>query len=208
VPDETGRIEPSTTGTTGITGRWFASADTEDCQKRGKHAARECSLFIAPDPRAPTFRPTGDLGMCTMGVVAKVLLGSDGRMDWGNMTGASIGVTLDDGAPYDAPAHGVTGLAFHIDTQPPPGGAMLVELATETSRAGFPWWGGGTGDASPVRAGDNQFRWSDVGGPLYVENPPRFDPTRLLSISFHVRTDPAGAKAFSFCISHLAALTD
>src|SRR5215471_16125798 len=79
--DDEGHVSSAAVG---IDGRWFASADTEDCQKRGKHAARECSLFIAPDPRAPTFRPTGDLGMCTMGVVAKVLLGSDDRMDWGN----------------------------------------------------------------------------------------------------------------------------
>src|SRR5437763_5594470 len=56
VPDDQGRIDGSTTGTTGIAGRWFASADTESCQKRGKHAAGECSHFVSPDPRAPSFR--------------------------------------------------------------------------------------------------------------------------------------------------------
>src|SRR4051812_42309783 len=67
VPDQQGRVDGSTTGTTGIAGRWFASADTESCQKRGKHAASECSHFVSPDPRAPSFRPTGDVGMCTVG---------------------------------------------------------------------------------------------------------------------------------------------
>src|SRR5436190_1588736 len=164
VPDENGRIEGSTTGTTGIAGRWFATADTEDCRKRGKHTAAECSLFVIPDPRTPAFRPTGDLGMCTVGIAGKVVLGSDERMDWANISGARIGLTLGDGGPYDAVGHGVTGFAFHIDSEPPPGGRILVELATETARATPPWWGGAVAEVSPVHGGDNQFRWADVGG--------------------------------------------
>ena len=127
-------------------------------------------------------------------------------MDWANISGARIGLTLGDGGPYDAVGHGVTGFAFHIDSEPPPGGRILVELATETARATPPWWGGAVAEVSPVHGGDNQFRWADVGGPLYMENPPRFDPARLLSIGFHMRADPAGANSFSFCISHVVAL--
>lgn len=208
VADDNGRIEAATTGTTGISGRWFASADTENCQKRGKHAASECSLFVVPEPGARTFRPTGDLGMCTVGIVGKVTLGPDGQTDWGNITGARIGSTLRDGGPYDASAHGVTGLAFHIDSEPPPGGRLRVEVATEATSADPPWWGGAAADVSPVHAGDNQFRWADVGGPLYTDKPPPFDPKQLLSIGFHVFAEPSAAKSFSFCISHLTALAN
>ena len=87
-PDDNGRVEQSTTGTTGIQGRWFAAADTDDCHRRGKHAVRECSLFITPNPQAPAFGPTADLGMCTVGVVAKAVAGSDRTADYANIYGA------------------------------------------------------------------------------------------------------------------------
>jgi hypothetical protein len=207
VPDDQGRVERSTTGTTGIQGRWTASTDAEDCQTKGKHAAAECSKLITPDPRSPRFAPTGDLGMCMVGVAAKVILRSDGRIDYAHIWGAPISLSLQDGASYDAPAHGVTGFAFHVDAEPPPR-TLRVVLATATAPADSPFWGGVSSEMSPVHAGHNEFRWADVGGPIWADNPPRFDPTRLISISFVVPADPNGAKAFSFCIDQLTALTN
>ena len=166
------------TGTTGIQGRWFASVDTQDCQTRGKHVARECSLFVTPDPKAPRFPPTADLGMCAVGVAARAIAGADGTADWQNIFGARIGLTLNDGGPYDAPAHGVTGFAFHIDSEPPPNAGIRVEMETVSSTMEPALWGGSVAERSPVHAGHNEFRWADVGGPLYVRPPPRFDPDK------------------------------
>ena len=207
MPDENGRVRDTATGTTGIRGRWFASTDEDDCRKKGKHAAVECSRFVTPDPRAPSFRPTEDLGMCAVGVAAKSVAGADGNPDWDNIWGARIGLTLNDGEPYDARAHGVTGLAFHIDSEPPPNAGLRVQLPTHPGNDP-PLWGGAAADTSPVHAGRNEFRWSDVAGPPYVENPPALDPAHLLSIQFTVPTSPAGAKSFSFCIGRLVALTN
>jgi hypothetical protein len=207
-PDGNGRVERSTTGTTGIQGRWFAAADTDDCHRRGKHAVRECSLFITPDPQAPAFGPTADLGMCTVGVVAKAVAGSDGTADYANIYGARIGLTLNDGAPFDASAHGVTGFAFHIDSELPINAGIQVQMATVGANLDPAWWGGAVAERSPVHAGHNEFRWVDVGGPLSARPQPRFDAAKLLSIAFDVPTDPAGAKTFSFCISRLTALTN
>jgi hypothetical protein len=208
VPDENGRVADSTTGTTRIRGRWFASADTEDCKKRGKHAASECSVLIAPDPHAPAFRPTGDLGMCTAGIAAKAIPRPDGNPDWENIWGARIGLTLGDDGSYDAPAHGVTGFAFHIDSEPPPNSGIRVQLSTLASSKEPALWGGASAETSPVHAGENELRWADVAGPPYVESPPAFDPTHLLSLLFTVPASSAGAKSFGFCISRLYALTN
>src|ERR1019366_4835016 len=123
-----------------------------DCQEKGRHAARECSLFITPDPNAPTFPPTADLGMCTIGVVAKAIAGSDGTPDWTNIDGARIGLTLNDGAPYDAPARGVTGFAFHFDSEPPPDLGIRVELSTPASSLAPSFWGGLVALRSPIHA--------------------------------------------------------
>jgi hypothetical protein len=142
-----------------------------------------------------------------MGVAAKLIAGSDGRMDTSNIVGATIGFSLHDGEAYDALAHGVTGFGFHIDSEPPPNAGILVQLVNTATRDS-PHWGGSAGAVSPVHAGHNEFRWADVGGPFYLESPPRLDPTRLVSISFLVRPDPAAAKSFAFCINHLTALTN
>jgi hypothetical protein len=207
IPDDQGRVERSTTGTTGIQGRWTASTDVEDCRTKGKHAAAECSRMVTPDPKSPSFPPTGDLGMCTVGVAAKVILRSDGRMDYPNIWGAAITLDLQDGSSYDAPAHGVTGFAFHIDGEPPPG-MLRVILSTATAPTISPFWGGASSDMSPVHAGRNELSWADVGGPIWEDSPPRFDPTRLISIAFQVPPDSHRAKAFSFCIDQLTALTN
>jgi hypothetical protein len=206
-PDDTGWVDRSTTGSTGIEGAWYTFADSENCLAAG-HPAAACSLFVTPDPAAGVFAPTGDLGMCAVGVVAKVIAGPDGQPDWNNIWGAYIAFDLNHGGAYDAPAHGVTGLAFHIDAEPADGAEMRVQLATPATNLAPAVWGSATADTSPVRAGRNELRWADVRGPNYVLNPPPFDPTQLTSIAFGIMTDDQRARSFAFCISGLTALTD
>lgn len=207
-----GWVDRSTTGTTGIEGPWYAFTDGESCLAR--HTPAECSTLVTPDPAAPIFGPTGDLGMCAVGVVRKVIAGADGTLDWSNMWGARIAFDFNQDADYDAPAHGVTGLAFHIDAEPPRGAEMQVLLSTAPANIDLAWWGGGragtAGDTSPVHAGRNDIRWGDVGGPNYLTNPPPppFDPRQLRSIQFGVKANDLVAKSFAFCIRGLTALTD
>lgn len=208
-PDATGWVDRSTTGTTGIQGPWYAFTDGESCLSR--HTAAECSVLVTPDPADPIFAPTANLGMCAVGVIAKVIPGPgpDGQLelDWSNMWGARIAFALD-AAGYDAPAHGVTGLAFHIDAEPARGAEMTVVISTATTGNDPPWWGGATSDTSPVHAGRNEIRWAAVGGPHYFANPPPFDPTLIRTIEFGIKADNLDAKSFAFCINELTALTD
>ena len=206
VPDAQGRVARSTTGATGIQGRWGVNADTEVCQTVGKHDARDCSRIVTPDPAAPVFAPTADLGMCATGVVAPVIVGKGGKMDYNQIWGATVFFTFD-GRGFDAPAHHVTGFGFHIDAEPAPG-LLRVMLSTVSRHIDAAFWGGSASEASPVHAGRNEFRWADVGGPIWVDNPPPFDPTELTELQFFVPTVPGAARSFSFCIDQLTALLD
>jgi hypothetical protein len=206
-PDSTGWVDVSMTGTTGIHGPWYAVTDSENCLGNG-HPPAACSMLVTPDPAAGVFPPTGDLGMCAVGVVAQVILGPDGKPDYSGLWGAHIGFNLNDVSPYDAPAHGVTGLAFHIDSEPAEGAKMQVLLATAATGYDSPLWGGAAAETSPVHIGRNEIRWADVGGPMYVAEHPPFDPTQILSIQFGVKTDTVAPKSFAFCISALTALAD
>jgi hypothetical protein len=206
-PDDTGWVDVSTTGSTGIHGAWYAFTDSEGCLAAG-HAATACSMFVSPDVAAETFPPTGDLGMCAVGVVGKVVAGSDGELDWGHIWGARVAFDFNEAQDYDAPAHGVTGLAFHIDGEPAQGAPMVVLLTTTATGADPASWGGATAETSPVHAGRNEIRWADVGGPSYVDDPPPFDPAQLRSIQFGLKTDELFAKSFAFCVNNLTALTD
>jgi hypothetical protein len=206
VPDAMGRIDAAASGKTGIRGRWTASTDATDCQRAG-HAVQDCSRLLTPSSQADEFAPSDMLAMCVVAVVAKVVLGVDGALDWSNMYGLSVALTLNDGAPYDAPAHGVTGFAFHIDSEPPPGAGMRVALHSAASKDA-PYWGGAFSESSPLHMGRNEFRFRDVGGPMYVINPVPVDPTRLLSVAFVVPGDASSAKSIAFCIRDFTALFD
>jgi hypothetical protein len=206
VPDAQGRVDRSTTGATGIQGRWRSRADTEVCRTKGEHNVRDCSRFVTPDPAAPGFAPTADLGMCASGIAAPVIVGKDGKMDYAHISGATIGFVFD-GDGFDAPGHHVTGVGFHIDAEPP-SGLMRVLLPTVSRQEDPAFWGGAASEASPVHAGRNELRWADVGGPIWIDNPPPFDPTQLTGIGFTVPAVPGAARSFSFCINHLTALLD
>jgi hypothetical protein len=209
VPDAEGRVDSSTTGATGIMGHWWARADTEDCRTKGKHGPRDCSRLVAPDPAAPAFAPTAGLGMCASGVTAPVIVREDGKIDYANIWGAYVTFVFDFNGDegYDAPGHHVTGIAFHIDAEPPPG-LLRVVLPTIPQLDNAAFWGGATAEASPVHAGRNEFRWADVGGPIWIDDPRPFDPARLIAVNFTVPAVPGGARSFSFCIDQLTALLD
>ena len=158
--------------------------------------------------------------MCMAGIAARVIDGADGQPDYANIYGAAMAFDLDhvpdDAAlqgpagrrAYDARANGVTGIAFDIDSEPPPRAGIRVEIMTVTAPGPAPFWGGAALDASPVHAGHNAFRWEAVGGPLFVDAPPAFDATEILAVQFHVASDLIAAKSFSFCVNNVVALTD
>ncbi len=204
--DEAGRVDEATTRATGMRGHWYAYSDSVDCLKR--HPASSCSLLITPDPAAPNVAPTDDLGMCMLGVTARVIAGPDGTPDWSGIWGARIGLSLNDDGAYDAAAHGLKGFAFRLDSEPPPNMVIQVRLPTSTASEQSAMWGGASSDKSPVHAGLNVFRWADVGGPAYIDNPPRFDPTELLAIELGVHASPGTASHFSLCVRELTALTN
>ena len=224
-PDADGRVDRTATGTTGIEGHWHVESDSTNfsgmapgtCQMNG-HDISQCSRVITPDPATAitSFPPTVIngfvLGMCVVGVVAPVIRDANGNLDSANIWGLSIGLRFNAGQAYDAPAHGVTGIAFDIDSEPPPRGGIRVLAPTATTAGRAAWWNGATEDTSPVHVGHNEFRWASVGGPLLLTPPPPsyamtpFDPTRLIGIEFAAVSDPYGPETVSFCISNLTAL--
>ncbi len=162
------------------------------------------------------FTPDVKGAMCTAGVVAQVITGSDGLPAWSAIWGTIVGFNLavDDAGvagPYDAIAHKVTGFAFDLDGAGPPGGPwMRVEFATVGTNNGAAYWQGAVSDTSPVqRAGHYEMRWPEVGGPMYLgPSAPPFDPTQLTSIRFHVVPNTSAPIPYGFCIRNTAFLTD
>jgi hypothetical protein len=224
-PDENGWIDKSTTGTTGIQGQWRALADdlsrvpaltAGGCQT---DAYGECSTLHEP-VLGRRYAPTAGLGMCTSGVIARwiAVAGSNGITPDGSSGRAGIVLDLKTpdwpepressspptGKMYDAAAHGVTGFAFDLDAEPPPGARPRVEVATVGPERESPdpdpaYWGGAHLDRSPVHAGHNEFWWNDAG-------PIPFYRRRVLRIGFVVSGSEDKAVSYNFCIDHLTAL--
>jgi hypothetical protein len=221
------------TNAAGVVGAWWATGDDYDfggmprtgtCPMAG-FPDSECSSIATPTPGKPFIpNPTGT-GMCTSGIAAQVLAGDGGApaysVIWGNTIGFDLhdppGFYTDAGSPapdanitskgqYDASAHGVTGIAFDIDT-PPPGGTCRVEFQTMGTETNPAYWGGSTSNFSPVVAGHNEIRWSEVGGPFYLTDPPPFDPNKLEDVDLHVIANPVAPIPYSFCINNIVMLT-
>ena len=138
-------LKPTTDGffdgsTLGVLGAWYSYGDwyggtptaagAGDCPTKGAFTVDQCSAITTPVPGEPFTNVDG--AMCTSGTAAKVL-----DMNYSAIWGAGIGFDMNnagsDGGigkqPYDAAAHNVTGISFHIDT-PPTGGQMRVEFPT------------------------------------------------------------------------------
>ena len=223
VPDSNGHFDG--TNAAGVVGYWWSAADgyapdgtpgTGTCQTDG-FAADACSVFTSPTPGA-FFSPDANGRLCTSGVAAQVIPDATGTLAWPYIWGNIIGFdvnnpgTLTDGltkrSVYDAAAHGVTGVSFDIDALPP-GGHLRVAFQTRGTESNAAYWGGATADLSPFGLpGHYEVRWSDVAGPLYLTNPPPFDPTTLEAIHFQVVATNFEPVPFNFCISNTMLLTN
>jgi hypothetical protein len=215
----------------GVIGAWYAYGDWYSdsavagmgpcAMGGGQTVAANCSTFTTPVPGQPfaTGGPSGN-ALCASGQAAVVL-----NMDYSDFYGAGIGFDfnnagLDGGTgkmAYDPTAHGFTGISFDIDV--PPGNNLRVEFPT-TAMTGITdkysaWWNTaqGTANTSPVKTGTNSFTWSDIKPPAYsamtsagIAMWPAFDPTKILSIQFHVVTNTSTPVSFGFCISNLTLL--
>jgi hypothetical protein len=182
------------------------------CEARGGHPATACSQVATP--AVGSFPNVGGK-MCTSGTVAVVIAGAGGLPDYANITGAGIGLDLNNSGGavpvrgvFNATTKGVTGVAFDLQIVALPG--LRVEFptpATDVSSTGAAYWGANVSFAnSPVVAGTNVIRWADVKIPGAA--PPAFDPTMLESILFHVPTTIVAPGPYSFCVSNLKLLTN
>jgi len=223
VVDQNGHYDGSNAA--GVTGYWWSTGDAYatdptlsvgSCPAAG-FPASACSVLSSPTPDA-FFQPDASGRMCASGVAAQVIPDATGNLAWSAIWGDIIGFDVNnpgmfsDGlttrAVYDAPAHGITGLAFDIDAVPV-GGHLRVSFQTVGTENSAAYWGGASSDLSPVFApGHYEIRWPEVGGPMYLPSPPPFDPTKLEAIHFHVVSNSFEPVPFNFCLSNLMLLTN
>lgn len=238
VPDNQGWVDPST-NPLGLQGPWYSYGDqyyAAPCTMAGGHAPSECAVVNSPPPYFG-FPNVGGT-MCTDGTTMPILpciagLTTEGcpDKDYEHMWGAGIGFDFnadrgeEGGArhPWDAAAHGIVGIAFDIDAIP--GQKLRIEFpmmltneeaeelghppgsTTDDDSKGSPYWGATSSfPASPLIVGRNRILWTDITDPLGRF---AFDPSRVLSIHFHVPSvySPPAAD-YAFCVSNLTFLRD
>ena len=215
-----------------VQGAWYSYGDSVgddgtsasgDCPSAG-HATSECSIIQAP-PASEFSNANG--AMRTSGSAEPVLdvVGKVGTLDFENMWGAGIACdlnstsTADAGTamklPYDAPMHGVIGIAFDLDTPDHtlPTTGLRVEFPTPNNKSAAHVWQPGTSAnnyVSPIRIGSNKILFAtDVMQPAYVAAVDRvtFDATQILSVQWHVPTKALKGQSYDFTISNFALLT-
>jgi hypothetical protein len=209
----------------GIGGGWFPMADaygasgtTADglCELAG-HPVSSCAAIVTPmDLRGI---PNQDGVLCTSGSVEQVLdtpAFPDG--DYGNMWGAGLGFVFyydahhiggSDAAriPYDAPAHGVVGIAFDLDRIPALGLRVGFSYAASTNDAAI-WKQQLPSFNSPVQVGHNVVLFDDVKPATYLSMPDPFDSAQLINLQLMITTnqDPSSARRYAFCVSNFSVI--
>jgi hypothetical protein len=216
------------TNLAGVVGAWYSYGDYYDgdgvlampglgsCPKAG-FAEAQCSMVTTPTVSAWFIPDSNGKGMCTSGTAAMVVGVNGGSQDFVDIWGAGIGFDFNNPGEaaggvgvkgqYDAPAHGITGIAFDIDTVPI-GGHLRLSFPTQGTENAAAYWEGSTEDLSPIAPGRQAIRWSEVGGPEWVSSPPPFDPTKLQSVWFQVVSNGSSPVDYSFCITNVTALTN
>jgi hypothetical protein len=216
-----GQLEPNAAGAAGYwwsVGDYYATDGTPgagNCPTAG-FPTTACSSITTPIPGTP-FSPDANGSMCTAGTAAQVVFGSDGTLAWSAIWGNMVGVYFAKTDPsltapagsFDAPAHGITGVAFDVDGNLPPGRLRLL-VGTAENDSNSAYWDGATMSASPFQGpGHYEIRWSEIGGPLYLgADAPPFDPTKIESVAFHIIGNNDAPAPYDFCISKLVLLTN
>jgi len=214
VADRQGLVDGSNAA--GITGYWYVNSDAIEpgyCLAVG-FSADQCSTVLTPPHDGYAFAAPDPSRICTSGVAAKVIVNpSTMALDFDHIWGTNLGLDFNNldrtnvnrGGSYDAPAHGITGFSFVIDAPP---ASIRIVFSTDASPYQAAYWGGATAPTSHVLPGVNVVRWADVGGPMYLADPPAFDPTHLRGIQFTVVSNATQSIPFDFCVGGLTALTD
>ncbi|MEO8902861.1 MAG: hypothetical protein ABI627_15170 [Polyangiaceae bacterium] len=222
--DDTGFVSLPTLG---IQGAWYGYGDGQgkdgtvamsDCVLKGMHMPSDCSKIDTPLFGAFPQATPGK--MCTSGTVAKVIPGMVGCSapattcaDFSNLLGAGIGLDLNNAGteggtgkmPFNATMAGVIGISFDLDA--PRLDRVRVEFPTVGTEDTSAMWKPGKRNLSPLVAGHNVLLFTDVESPTFLKPAIPFDPTKLLSIQFHVPSTTAASAMYSFCISNLAVVT-
>lgn len=210
--------------TLGIRGAWYGYGDgqgsdgtvaSSDCVKLGMHSPADCSAISTPPfGYFPQITPGK---MCTSGTAAEVVNGRVGCTppvttcwDFRYLYGAGIGLDLNNAGsdastskqPFNATMDSIVGISFDLDA--PPLSGLRVEFPTLGTEDLAAIWKPGTSNLSPLVAGHNVLLFADVASPTFVKPAVPFDPTKLLSVQFHVPARNSAPAAYSFCISNLA----
>jgi hypothetical protein len=230
VPDANGYVSLGSNNI-GIQGAWYAYGDDwgtngappGNCETVGKHPAAACSQITSPPPAMPDAGDAGGGGfpntngtMCLTGTAAKVI-----AMDYSNIFGIGIGLDFNNvggvkmpwdstGAKTGSPK--VIGFSFTISGYPT-GAVVRVEFPTPLTDP--------TGNSLSLTISKDGTYRADLttmtSDPNYLKESfaptgdagaPKWDPTQVESIQFHVVTDTSAAHpVMNFCVSNLTAIT-
>jgi hypothetical protein len=209
-----------------VIGAWYSYGDSYntanannlgDCQTAG-FTTSQCSTATSPLFGAPFANTNGK--MCLTGTAAAVIAAPGSTtpaysaiwgvgigFDFQNAGVGDAGASAGNGnkLPWSATANGITGFKFDISGVPT-GGNLRVEFPFKTQMGSdAPYWGGMANNLSNITAdGTYSFKWTDVTGPMYLTNPPPFDPTMIISAQFHVVSNTKGPITISnMCVSNV-----
>jgi hypothetical protein len=172
----------------GISGGWYSFDDCADATAAGLPCTQREPSLLGPD--GLTGWTTQSDRACASGTAARVELGPDGAPAYGLQWGFGLGVSLNQGAPWNAPNSCVTGFVIELLGTAP--ATLRINIVTPRTIGvshfvEVPLGGNVIVDFATVRQGP------------WVTNPTPLDPTQITDLQFHVYTNEQARVPYHFC---------
>lgn len=175
----------------GISGAWYSFDDCSSATPAGLPCTQREPAWVGPDGLLGWFAFASEI--CVSGTAPRVERGPDGAPAYGLQWGFGVGISLNQGAPWNADRACVHGFVVDLSGQAPATIRINVVTPKTIGVSHFvevPPAGTGTVvDFSTVRQGP------------WVAGPTPLDTTQITDLQFHVYTNEQAPVPYQFCVS-------
>ena len=176
----------------GISGNWYSFDDCANASLANLKCTQRNAAWLGPDG-LPGWTIQQDL-VCAQGTAPRVELGPDGTPAYGLQWGFGLGLTLNQGRPWDAANQCIRGFLIDIGGTAPATLRINVVTPKTIGTSHFvevPLGGNAVVDFATIRQGP------------WVTNPTPLDATQITDLQFHVYTNEQAPVPYDFCVYNI-----
>jgi hypothetical protein len=176
----------------GISGNWYSFDDCADASLYNLTCTKRADVLLGPDG-LPGWTIQQDL-VCARGIAPRVELGPDGAPAYGLQWGFGLGLSLNQGLPWDAASRCIRGFLVDIGGNAP--ATLRINVVTPKTV--------GISHFVEVPLGPNAVvDFTTIRQGFWVTTQTPLDTTQITDLQFHVYTNEQAPVPYDFCVYNI-----